>query len=180
MILSKDKLPRDSGKIFAYDSIEMFFCPIKLGDYEARFNNASRYYQIGLNANGTVLDSHRPIYKKTNRKFTLKFEHAEKAMGNGWQFEIKIPFESMDAMKPTPGMQWPVNFYRNRKRNDGSERYYAWSPTMGACFYDTSTFGVLEFPRKVLYNLKYKPSSPWHNKMKGASYSVENKTAKLS
>ena len=178
MILPKGKIPHDSDEIYGNDSIEMFFCPIKLGDREAKFNNASRFYQIILNARGDVFDVHRPIYKKPNPKFTLKFEHAQKPMGKGWQFEVKIPFKSIDAMKPTPGMTWPVNFYRSRKRNDGSERYYAWSPTMGSSFFDTSTFGVLEFPRKALYNLKYKPGNPWHNKMKGATYSKSYENGK--
>ena len=145
MILPKGKVPHDSPKVYQNDSIEVFFSPVKLGDAEAKFNKASRFYQIIMNANGDVLDTHRPIYKKGLISFNLDFEHAEKAMGKGWQFEIKIPFKSMEAMTPEPGMTWLANFYRNRKRNDGSERYYAWSPTMGDCFFDSSTFGVLEF-----------------------------------
>ena len=179
MILPKEKNLHDSPEIFGNDSIEMYFCPIKLGDFEAKFNNASRFYQIILNARGDVFDTHRPVYKKKLLGFTLDFEHAEKPMGKGWQFELKIPFKSMDAMKPTPGMVWPANFYRNRKRNDGSERYYAWSPTMGESFFNSNTFGLLEFPRKVLHKLAFKPGGkPWDNKMTGMKYTTEYKNTK--
>jgi len=175
MILPAEKLPRD-GNVWEYDSVEIFLCPDQLGDNEGGFNKRGRFFQIMLNANGDVLDAHMPLNSgRNNPKFTLDFTHAEKPMGKGFQFEVKIPLASMEAMTPKPGSHWAANFYRNRKRDDGTERYYAWSPTMGEPFFKTAYFGELQFPVKPLFVKALGTGSVWTKSAGSATYSQASK-----
>ncbi len=175
MVLPPKPLKRD-GPVYHHDSIEIFLCPNRLGDDEAQLNQRGRFYQIMLNARGEFLDSHMPLHsRELNTKFDMALEHKEKPMGNGFQFEIKLPFTAMGALAPKPGESWAVNFYRNRKRDDGSERYYAWSPTMGQPFFKTETFGVLEFPLEPLFEHEVRDPSIWARHVPDADVQLSTK-----
>lgn len=166
---------KKDAALYQYDSVEIFLSPDMLGDQEAGFNKRSRFYQFILNSRGDVFTGFKEINKRTRTRVALKFDRAIKPMGKGFQFEMRIPFASLNAMKPVPGSEWPANFYRNRKRDDGSERYYGWSPTMGKPFFYTRKFGVLQFPKKPLFATDFKRCTVWDKAAPTAKYSYEFK-----
>jgi len=167
-------LPPDRvARLHEYDSVEVFVCPDQLGDDEGGFNKRGRFYQIILNARGDTMTVLKPLGKKPQVVSTLSFDRAVKPMGKGFQFEAGIPYASIDAIPPKPGSQWGANFYRNRKRDDGSERYYAWSPTMGKPFFKTETFGTLRFPKELLFAVDFRVAAAWDKRAPTAEYSYD-------
>ena len=169
-------LPTEPGaRLYEYDSVEVFLCPNQLGDDEGGFNKRGRFYQVILNARGDVVTTHRGQNKLGTEKVPLEFDRAVEPMGKGFQFEIRIPYASINALTPQPGDEWAVNFYRNRKRDDGSERYYGWSPTMGKAFFYTETFGLLQFPKQVLFTVDFDGGTVWDKAAPGAEHSLETR-----
>jgi len=167
--------PEKGARLYEYDSVEIYVCPDQLGDDEGGFNKRNRFYQIILNARGDIVSTFKPLNRRPQEDFAMKFDHAVKPMGKGFQFEIKIPYASINAIPPEPGAQWPANFYRNRKRDDGSERYYAWSPTMGESFFETDTFGLLRFRGKALFSAGFEGGAVWDEAAPGAKHSFDVK-----
>ncbi|MBT5607411.1 MAG: DUF4838 domain-containing protein [Lentisphaerae bacterium] len=169
-------LPTEPGaQLYEHDSVEIFLCPNQLGDDEGGFNKRGRFYQLILNARGDVVTTHRGQNKRDTEKIALEFDRAVKPMGKGFQFEIRIPHASINALPPQPGDEWAANFYRNRKRDDGSERYYAWSPTMGKAFFYTETFGLLQFPKPVLLTAGFDGGTVWDKAAPGTEHSFETR-----
>jgi len=167
--------PNKDALLYQYDSVEIFLCPGQLGDDEGGFNKRGRFFQFMLNSRGDVTTSFKELGRKGTKRVTLKFDRAVKPMGKGFQFEMRIPYASLNALTPKPGDEWPANFYRNRKRDDGSERYYGWSPTMGKPFFYARKFGVLRFPKKLLFTNDFKITTVWDKAAPTAKRSFEFK-----
>jgi len=169
-------LPTTEGALlYEYDSVEIFLCPNQLGDDEAGFNKRNRFYQFILNARDDVTTTFKELNQRSPRRVSLEFDRAVKPMGKGFQFELKIPYASINALTPEPGSEWAVNFYRNRKRDDGSERYYGWSPTMGKPFFYSETFGLLQFPKRLLFTVELKGGAVWDKNAPTAKHSRDFK-----
>ena len=163
-VLPPKVIPKVKG-LWDYDSIEIFLCPEELGAEEAGSGLRGQYFQLILNSQNRMFEQYVKVGVKKRKKFTFNATHKTKAISNGWQFEVKIPLSSMNAITPKAGKFWAANFYRNRPRKDGSARYYAWSPTMGKSFFQTETFGKLEFPVKALLDHKIKSIGVWNPRL---------------
>ncbi|MFA6104623.1 MAG: DUF4838 domain-containing protein [Victivallaceae bacterium] len=154
MILPADKNNKDD--IWKNDLIEIYLCPDQIGMAQAGMPKSEQYYQIAINANGTVA-----VYRKTFQQLKaspldkLDFTYAVKPMEKGFQFELAIPYNSISSEIPVAGKsEWFANFYRNRPRGE-DKGYQAWSPTMGKSFFETSTFGILRFPPATLFEMDF-------------------------
>jgi hypothetical protein len=154
MILPADK--DNKNDIWKNDLVEIYLCPDQIGLAQAGMPKSEQYYQIALNASGTVA-----IYRKTLQQLKaapldkLDFTYAVKPMEKGFQFEIAIPYGSLSSEIPVAGKsEWFANFYRNRPRGE-DKGYQAWSPTMGKSFFETSTFGILRFPSATIFEMDF-------------------------
>lgn len=169
-------LPDKKGApLHEYDSVEIFFSPDQLGDEEAGFNKRNRFYQVILNGRGDIFRSRKKLRDAHASPFDFTVDYAVKPMGNGFQFEMSVPYDAINAMTPEPGNAWPANFYRNRKRDDGSERYYGWAPTMGKPFFYSRKFGELEFPKPLLYTVALSNLAAWRKNAPEAETSCDFK-----
>ncbi len=158
MILPPDKSKK--GDVFNHDSVEIFLCADQFGLAEAGMPKSEQYYQIALNAAGTAV-----VYRKELQQLhgtpldKLDFTCAVKPMGKGFQFEMAIPFASLNAKVPVAGKsEWFVNFYRNRPRGE-DKGYQAWTPTMGKPFFESSRFGILRFSTTPLYEINFEKAA---------------------
>ncbi len=154
MILPPDKSKK--GDLFGYDSVEIFLCADQIGLAEAGIPKSEQHYQIALNAAGTAVVYRKEIqqpYGTPLEKFN--FTYAVKPMGKGFQFEMAIPYASLNSKVPAVGKsEWFVNFYRNRPRGE-DKGYQAWAPTMGKPFFESSRFGILRFSTPPLYKMDF-------------------------
>ena len=153
LVLAND--PKDRN-IYGYDSVEIYLCPEQIGLEAAGMAQSEQFFQIALNARGET-KVNRKTLQRTDWGAPEKFDFASevKPMGNGFQFEIRIPYASMAAPAPREGRsEWFVNFYRNRPRG-GDKGYQAWAPTMGQSFFETRFFGILRFPPQPLYQVSF-------------------------
>ncbi|MCF6176449.1 MAG: DUF4838 domain-containing protein [Victivallaceae bacterium] len=151
---SGKKLPHDFP-VWRKDNIEIFICGDLPGLKEAGFPQNSQYHHIIFNVDGSVFDEYSPYDGKKDSKINIDFDLKIKRYADGFKFEIKIPYKSINSIPPKAGAGWPINIYRTHG-NKGSIKYYAWSPTMSS-FHDTSRFGMLEFPRHTLWTMSLKP-----------------------
>ena len=139
---NKMRLPDNAevmDDIFRNDSIEIFVCPTNETSTVSSVGAPDEFYQIALNGAGTVVVLHKSPQMPNGevlKDFDLSL--AVQPFGNGFQFELAIPYASMNVEPPVVGQsRWRANFYRNRPR--GEDRgYLAWSPTRGGPFRDTS------------------------------------------
>ncbi len=149
---TKGKEPRDIS-LWNNDDIEIFICGNLAGLKEAGFPQASQFHQIIINADGAIYDAHNSD-GKNNKKINIDFDLKTVRQKDGFIFEMKIPFKSINSIPPKPGDAWPMNFYRTRFV-DGKATAQAWSPTMSS-FHDTTKFGTVIFPRKTLWKMPLK------------------------
>ncbi len=150
---SGKKQPRDFP-LWRKDNIEIFICGDLPGLQEAGFPQNSQYHHIIFNVDGSVFDEYASSDGKKDRKINIDFDLKIKRNADGFTFEIKIPYKSINSAPPKAGAMWPINIYRTHGSGD-SVKYYAWSPTMSS-FHDTSRFGMLEFPRHTLWTMPLK------------------------
>ena len=149
---TKGKLKRDMP-LWRGDDIEIFICGDLAGLREAGFPQISQFHQIIINADGSIYDAHKSD-GKNNKKFDIDFDLKTVKQKDGFVFEMKIPFKSINSIPPKPGDAWPMNFYRTRFV-DGKATAQAWSPTMSS-FHDTTKFGSVIFPKKALWKMPLK------------------------
>ncbi len=146
-----------AGSIYRHDSVEIFLCPEQIGLDEAGMAQSEQFFQIALDANGSIEVRRKPLQSPESsvlRNFDCKL--AVKPMGKGFRFELRIPFAAMGAPAPKAGCsEWFVNFYRNRPRGR-DKGYQAWSPTLGKPFFDTRYFGILCFQDRPLFVFDWK------------------------
>jgi hypothetical protein len=117
------------------------------------------YYEIQVDVQGAVFDSHWDDYNKpiTNEGAEKIFghmswsSHAERAAyvsdGRFYSLEIAIPWSAFvpgrSALPPKPGDVWRLNLYSFR---DGQRSALAWSPIRGqGNFHKSSRFGRIRF-----------------------------------
>ena len=149
---TKGKMARDMP-LWRTDDIEIFICGDLAGLKEAGLPQSSQFHQIIINADGSIFDAHKHD-NKSNKKINIDFDFKTVKGKDGFVFEMKIPFKSIDAIPPKPGDSWPMNFYRTRYVN-GVATAQAWSPTMSS-FHDTSKFGTVIFPKDTLWKMPLK------------------------
>jgi hypothetical protein len=151
---SGEKLQRDCP-LWLKDNIELFICAETRGLAESGYPQNAQFYHFIFDADGSVYDAYKPVDGKEDSKVNIDFSLITRRTQDGFNFEMKIPFKSINTIPPVPGSAWPLNIYRTHFDSDGA-KYYAWSPTMGS-FHDTSRFGVIEFPRNALWTMELKP-----------------------
>jgi len=149
---TKGKMPRDMS-LWNNDDIEIFICGDLAGLKEAGFPQISQFHQIIINADGSIFDAHKSD-GKSNKKVNIDFDLKTVKQKDGFVFEMKIPFKSINSTPPKPGDAWPMNFYRTRFVN-GKSTAQAWSPTMSS-FHDTTKFGSVIFPQNTLWKMPLK------------------------
>jgi Domain of unknown function (DUF4838)/Carbohydrate family 9 binding domain-like len=149
---TKGKMSRDMP-LWNDDDIEIFICGDLAGLKEAGFPQISQFHQIIINADGSIYDAHKSD-GKSNKKVDINFDLKTVKGKDGFVFEMKIPFKSINSIPPKPGDAWPMNFYRTRFV-DGKSTAQAWSPTMSS-FHDTTKFGSIIFPKPVLWKMPLK------------------------
>ena len=104
-------------------------------------SNVRRYTEYELSPNGEKLDLRLP---EKDFAWSSKFETAVKTSDAAkfWTAEMKIPLASLGDVKPQPGAQWRINFYRHDTAN---KAFLAWSPVMAGTFHTPEKFGVMVF-----------------------------------
>lgn len=144
--------PAKAGDLFGHDSVELYLCPEQVGLAEAGMAQSGQFFQIAINARGETVVNRKTLQRADwGPPEAFAFTSAVRAMGQGFQFELRIPYASLGAPVPREWRsEWPVNFYRNRPRG-ADPGYQAWSPTMGKAFFNTASFGTLRFPPRPLY-----------------------------
>jgi len=149
---TKGKQARDMP-LWNDDDIEIFICGNLPGLKEAGFPQNSQFHQIIINADGSIFDAYKSD-GKSNKKTNIDFDLKTVKQKDGFAFEIKIPFKSINSIPPKAGDAWPMNFYRTRFVN-GKATAQAWSPTMSS-FHDSTKFGNVIFPKPVLWRMPLK------------------------
>ena len=148
-VLPPTRVPRD-GDIYSYDSIEIYLCSDQEGFDEAGVAKIDQHHHFMVNARGEFFDGYKSTGDRhTDQKVDFDVEYKVQPLGNGFQFEMALPYKAIHALVPKPGDFWYVNFYRNRPREDGSPRYHAFAPT-GLSFSDTTRFAVMNFPKPAV------------------------------
>ena len=92
-------------QIWKDDIIELFIAPQ---------NNSQKYYQIVVNANGTVLQLEQP---GNNAKIDLGITAKAVKKKDGFVIELKVPTSKMDGSFAS-GMIWKMHAARSRKVKD--------------------------------------------------------------
>jgi len=117
---------RDAHGVFGGETIELFVDPK---------HNHTRYYQIAVNAAGSVYDSRR-----TDASWSADVVAKTKLGGDRWTMEVAIPWADLDV-KPEAGTV--VGFNVCRDRYLGNARVWSnWSQTNGN-FHDPIRFAHL-------------------------------------
>ena len=163
-----------NSSLWEHDSIEIFICSDQPGFTEAGFSLEDQFHQILFDREGNLCDGYKAKDEQSvdygvNLDLDLKITRREK----DFTFEMAIPYASLYAIPPTPGItKWKVNFYRNRKRPRSQEGFHAWSPT-GGPYNDTSRFGTLGFPEST--GAHFSPRKPTgHDKSTQIIDSLDN------
>ncbi|WP_245596016.1 carbohydrate-binding family 9-like protein [Paenibacillus taiwanensis] len=60
-------------------------------------------------------------------------------------YELRIPFNSLQAQVPAAGEEWRVNWFRIDQTKAGERSFWAWSPTGAVNFHVPDCFGRLRF-----------------------------------
>ena len=117
------------------------------------------YYELQVDVNGAVFDSHFDDYNSpiTGTGADKKFGHMEwssgvaravfQAIGHFYSVELALPWSSIanarTSVPPKPGDVWRLNLYTFR---DGQRRAVAWSPLRGrGNFHRAERFGRVRF-----------------------------------
>lgn len=143
---------RDAG-LWKHDSIEIFISPYHEGFKEAGLPVTSHYYHIIIDPQGYIYDAYKPENgnnpdSKVNLDLDLKTVKTDKR----FTFEMKIPLDEMKT-RIVPGMEWRVNFFRNRYENNETGRTYSWARSID--HHAAQNFGVLIFPYPVLWQADF-------------------------
>jgi uncharacterized protein DUF4838/cellulose/xylan binding protein with CBM9 domain len=139
--------------MWKHDSVELFLCTEQPGLKEAGLSISDQYHQIIIGPNGNIFDGYRARGTQSlDSTVNIEFTHSTKKTADGYVVEMAIPYKSLNALVPTPGSNWMVNFYRNRKRKGkDDESLHSWSPTLASA-HNTARFGTLIFPTKVVWH----------------------------
>jgi len=149
-----DKAQKDPH-LWTKDCVEIMIDPDGDGDNKD-------YYEIQVNPQNLVFDSHFEDYNRPRKdpdgpfgheEWSSKLESAVKLLGTlddpkdkdeGYQVELRIPWASFDKAKklpPQPGSSWRVNLYAMHD-NQG----VAWSPILGqGNFHKAARFGRISW-----------------------------------
>jgi len=138
------KIARDSN-VWLSDSIEIFICSEQAGLAEALMQQTDQFHQIIIDYRGVVFDGYKSAMTgEFDKLINFDFQYNMKKTDSGYDFEIAIPYKSLNTIVPKNGTIWNVNFYRNKHIVAGKFEHQAWSPTGGG-FDQTSKFGLLRF-----------------------------------
>ncbi|MBN1863857.1 MAG: carbohydrate-binding family 9-like protein, partial [Victivallales bacterium] len=103
------------------------------------------YLQIVVNADGVVFDGiKKETAPATDIDVDMPVTVKSTKLADGWQAEMKIPYDGFDEKPPKLGDVWRVNIIRNR-RDGGQGGPFAFSPTMGQGHHNRFFFGEVEF-----------------------------------
>ena len=107
------------------------------------------YYELELNPNNAVLDVFvRRVRNGFRKDFRWRCEGlrtAVRLIAGGWAGEFAIPFESVCAKPPQPGVRWRANFTRIDRPKDRPRELSSWSPTGLDQFHIPERFGTVLF-----------------------------------
>lgn len=150
-------LPANKNDIFKHDALEIYLCSEQPGFAEAGIASSEQFHQIVINGKGDMVVYYKDRQKMRAEPLKKDFtaQYAVKPMGNGFQFELAIPYKSLNAVTPVSGKtQWFANFYRSRPRGE-NQGYQAWSPTMGKPFFNIPAFGIIRFVDQPLFAIDF-------------------------
>jgi len=120
-------LPRDSDSIFDQEAVEIFLDP---------FHTQRSFYQLGINAAGSLYDSGPGQGKTWNGNIAI----ATALGANAWYVEVAIPWKEI-GVRPQPGQVHGFNVNRDRYIGAGRE-WATWARVMGS-FHDAARFACL-------------------------------------
>jgi len=137
---------RDSQKMFADDSIELFIDPDAGGRY---------YIHLGLTAANVQFDALQT--NETRVDFDMPWRSAVRRGPREWTAEIAIPYAGLLA-KPEGAGFWRFNICRNNSVGEQWDRYSTWGRPSGnekvIRFHDRRLFGTLLGLPKPAYDAK--------------------------
>lgn len=131
-------------------AVELMIQPGDLGDNK-------EYYEIQVDVNGALFDTHWDDYNVPKDDATQSFGHMDWSSGlkngvnvqkgQGYTIEIALPWKSFVKPRvpapPQPGQSWRANLYSFR---DNQSAALAWSPILGkGNFHFAPRFGRLTF-----------------------------------
>lgn len=100
-----------------------------------------RYYQVAVNAKGTVFDASWPGCKTAD---DFGVEARGRVEKDRYVIEMRVPVEKMHEF--VPGEKWRVLFGRCRfVKDELTPNHWEWVYSVGGCgFHDTSRFTPVE------------------------------------
>ncbi|MCF6176462.1 MAG: DUF4838 domain-containing protein [Victivallaceae bacterium] len=139
--MSFSKRKADDGFIWRDSSVELFLNPS--GDRKD-------YYQILVNAVGSVSDNHAVKNGSTQQADWSWNSNAKVKTAinkDGWLLEIAIPLAKLARLKVDG---FPINFNRNRVLTSGKGyvKLFTWSPFLTKGFHDIGNFGSIAFGKQ--------------------------------
>jgi hypothetical protein len=130
--------------LYKEDVVEAFLAPADI----------RRYYEIEINPLGTTLDARvdSPDGVRATMQIDLAWDcenlfAAIRKTPGMVETVVRIPFESLEAGRPSPGDEWRGNFFRVDRGQSGRDEFSAWSPTMKnpPDFHVAGAFGRIVF-----------------------------------
>ena len=100
------------------------------------------YYQLIVNANAAVFDSHARDVEWTCRGLKA----AAHVSGDFWSLEVYVPYAAFpEARRPGTGVQWYGNFTRHRVCDKKPREYQRLNTTYAAPSNNMMAFGPIRF-----------------------------------
>lgn len=124
------------GSVWNDDDLEIFLDPGKTKD-------PAKYYQIVVNAVGTVADQKGAPDVSGDVAWDCKECAVKTAKGaDFWVVQMAIPFKALGVTKPVAGTRWGANFCHDRKA--GSAEKSTWA-NLGPDWHQPDQFGTIVF-----------------------------------
>jgi len=124
------------GNVWNDDDLEIFLDPGKTKD-------PAKYYQIVVNAIGTVADQKGAPDAGGDTAWDCKDCSVKTAKGaDFWVVQMAIPFKALGVTKPVAGTRWGANFCHDRKA--GAAEKSSWA-NLGPEWHQPDQFGTIVF-----------------------------------
>jgi hypothetical protein len=130
--------------LYEEDVVEAFLAPA----------GVRRYFEIEINPLGTTFDARvdSPNGVRATMKIDVAWDCANlfaaiRKTPAMVETIVRIPFESLDADRPSKGDEWRGNFFRVDRGQPGRDEFSAWSPTLKnpPDFHVAGAFGRIVF-----------------------------------
>ncbi len=127
----------DDMSVFSDESIEIFLAPEQMLEAGSLQSNRDTYFHLCFNLNGFFYSARKRDLAWQPQGIVQKSSIRERH----WLMEFRIPFATLQTVRPLPGTRWLANFSRNRQGSTAD--ISSWSGSRD--FHDLNTFGQLHF-----------------------------------